>query len=63
MSSSLPFTLSTASLAESGYPDKDSFDSDQLEKLLDLPDGGRINLEWLQQRVWREATSFQVICL
>jgi len=60
MSSTLPFTLSTASLSESGYPDKDSFDKSHVHKLLNLPNGEKIDEQWLQKQVWDQAGSFQV---
>ena len=42
------------------YPDPSDFDEELYSRLHELPDGGRINLEWVRSHVWRGADKFSV---
>ena len=41
------------------YPDQD-FDEDLYQQLLDLPDGGKIDIEFVKKHIWNEAEKFTV---
>ena len=42
------------------YPDPSDFDEELYSRLHELPDGGRIDLEWVRSHVWRGAEKFQL---
>ena len=42
------------------YPDPSDFDEELYSRLHELPDGGRIDLEWVRSHVWRGAAKFHV---
>ena len=42
------------------YPDPSDFDEELYSRLHELPDGGRIDLEWVRSHVWRGADRFRL---
>ena len=42
------------------YPDPSDFDEELYSRLHEMPDGGRIDLEWVRSHVWRGAEKFQL---
>ena len=56
---SLPGIIRKAATFQS-YPDPSDFDEELYSRLHELPDGGRIDLEWVRSHVWRGADRFQL---
>ncbi len=66
-----PFHLSSAFISqdtealptlagEAPYPDPSSFPHSEVDKLLEMPNGKRITLEWLREEIWGEAEEFEI---
>ncbi len=48
------------SLAEASYPDPQSFPASELDQLLDLPDGQRMDAAWFRTHVWPQTRDFRI---